>query len=177
MTPLMPNRWSGQLLLTGTYVHSEFSDDRFVVYKTELESGADVFQNVKGNKTPYTPSVNLAAGLQVEAPGGIGLSVTANYTGQQYSDVLNTGEVSDWIAMDEADADFTYVQATKNGRIGQLDAFYTLGFNAWYNHPSGLGLNFSVKNMTDQRYIASRRPQGIKVGMPRFVFAGLTYDF
>lgn len=177
MTALMPMGLSGQFSLTGTYVHSEFSDNRYVVYKTELESGDDIFQNIKGNKTPYTPAVNLAAGFQMESPGGIGLSVTANYTGQQYSDVLNTRDVFDWIAVDEADADFSYVQATKNGRIGRLDAFYTIGFNAWYNHPGGLGLNFSVKNLTNERYIASRRPQGIKVGLPRFVSAGLTYQF
>ncbi len=32
---------------------------------------------------------------------------------------------------------------------------------------------FSVKNLFDERYIASRRPQGIKVGIPRFISAGI----
>lgn len=177
MTLLLPDQWAGHLLLTGTYVNSEFSETRNVVFKTDSESGDVIYQDVKGNKTPYTPSFNFAAGIQVESPGGLGLSVTANFTGKQYSDVLNTKDVSDWIAIDEADAAFSYAQATMNGRIGQMDAFYTLGMNGWYKHRSGLGLNFAIKNMTNQRYIASRRPQGIKVGMPRFVSAGLTFDF
>ncbi len=177
MAFLVPDQWSGHLVMTGTYVHSEFSDDRHVVYKTDVDNGDEVYQNVKGNKTPYAPAVNLVAGIQVESPGGLGLSVTANYTGKQFTDVLNTKDVAHWITIDEADEAFSYEQATMNGRIGQLDAFYTLGLNGWYKHRGGLGLNFAIKNLTNQRYIASRRPQGIKVGMPRFVSAGLTFDF
>jgi Fe(3+) dicitrate transport protein len=31
----------------------------------------------------------------------------------------------------------------------------------------------SVKNLFDEKYIASKRPQGIKVGIPRFITAGI----
>jgi Fe(3+) dicitrate transport protein len=31
----------------------------------------------------------------------------------------------------------------------------------------------SIKNLLNDRYIASRRPQGIKVGLPRFISAGI----
>jgi Fe(3+) dicitrate transport protein len=37
----------------------------------------------------------------------------------------------------------------------------------------GLKLNASIKNITDERYIVSRRPQGIRAGLPRFFTAGI----
>jgi Fe(3+) dicitrate transport protein len=43
------------------------------------------------------------------------------------------------------------------------------------NEPLTLGL--AVKNMLDERYIASRRPQGIKVGLPRFITVGIDWKF
>jgi Fe(3+) dicitrate transport protein len=42
---------------------------------------------------------------------------------------------------------------------------------------SGLSLSLAVKNLLDERYIVSRRPQGIRVGLPRFITAGLDFKF
>jgi len=33
--------------------------------------------------------------------------------------------------------------------------------------------NLAVKNLTNERYIASRRPQGIRVGIDRQIVAGI----
>lgn len=176
---ILPANWLGHLYVGGTYVHSEFSSDRFVLQKTAITPGLEnVYLNVKGNRTPYAPELTLAGGIQVEIPAGVGLSITGNYIGSQYTDVLNTENVYDWMATDAADSDYGYVQANTNGRIGKLDAYFITNLNVWYNHAaSGLGFNFTVKNITNERYIVTRRPQGIRAGLPRFISAGITYSF
>ena len=43
---------------------------------------------------------------------------------------------------------------------------------SWTPFYTNIGF-ISDKNLFDERYIASRRPQGIKVGIPRFLSAGI----
>jgi Fe(3+) dicitrate transport protein len=176
---VMPEGWNGGLIINGTYVDSEFSGDRFVLQKTALTHGFEnEYVNIRGNKTPYAPEFTLSGGIQAETPFGLGASLTGNYVGSQFTDVLNTGNVYYWIARDEADLDYRYTQANTNGRIGKMDAYFVTNLNVWYKHArSGLGANMGIKNLTDERYIASRRPQGIRVGLPRFVSAGVTLEF
>ncbi|SKB93799.1 Fe(3+) dicitrate transport protein [Alkalitalea saponilacus] len=176
---LLPANWNGSLSLSGTYVVSEFSSDRYILQKEALVAGLDnVYMNVKGNRTPYAPDLAINGGFQIELPIGLGFSVTGNYTGSQYTDVLNTENVYDWIATHEADADYQYVQAVTHGQIGKLDSFFITNLNAWYSFSgSGLALNLGVKNLTNERYIATRRPQGIRAGMPRLITAGINYTF
>jgi Fe(3+) dicitrate transport protein len=40
-----------------------------------------------------------------------------------------------------------------------------------------MGIYGSVKNLSDERYIASRRPQGIKAGIPQLFVVGLEKKF
>lgn len=176
---VLPANWNGRFSITGTYVNSEFSGDRYVLQKRALADGLEnVYLNIKGNKTPYAPELTLSGVIQLDMPAGLGFSLTGNYTGSQYTDVLNTENVSDWIAADNSDSDYSYTQATNNGRIGKLAPYFITNLNFWYNHSkSGIGANFSVKNLTNERYIVSRRPQGIRVGLPRFVSLGLNYTF
>ncbi|TCO08889.1 Fe(3+) dicitrate transport protein [Natronoflexus pectinivorans] len=176
---MLPANWKGSLSLSATYVVSEFSSDRYILQKRSLVAGLDdVYVNVKGNRTPYAPDLAINGGFQIELPAGLGLSVTGNYTGSQYTDVLNTDNVYDWIDIHEADSDYQYVQAVTNGRIGKLDSFFITNLNVWYNFSgSGLAINAGVKNITNQRYIATRRPQGIRAGMPRLITAGINYTF
>jgi Fe(3+) dicitrate transport protein len=37
--------------------------------------------------------------------------------------------------------------------------------------------NLSAKNLTDERYVSTRRPEGIRVGLPRFITAGFEIKF
>ncbi len=176
---LLPAGWDGKISFSGTWLVSEFSGDRFVLQKKALKKELeDLYINVKGNKTPYAPSTILSGGVQMELPAGFGFSLSGNYTGSQFTDILNTGDVYNWITIDEADSDYSYVQATTSGRIGKLDSYFAANLNTWYkNAGTGIGINFSVKNLTNERYIVSRRPQGIRVGLPRFVSLGLNYTF
>lgn len=176
---LFPQGWQASFDMNTTWVRSEFSSDRYVLQKTTSVAGLqNVYANVKGNITPYAPEWTVATALSLELPFGLGVRLTANYVGKQYTDALNTEAVSEWFLKQAQDSQYTYTQATASGRIGALDPYWVANLSAWYNHSkSGLGLNVSVKNVFNERYIASRRPQGIRAGMPRFFSAGLSYNF
>lgn len=164
--------------VNATFTRSVFSDDRFVVER--IANGPlnnTVMVNVKGNRTPYSPAVNASGYLQYTSQTGFGVRVGGQFTGSQYTDVLNTGCVGDWIERAGADPDYNYLQATANGRIGQIPSFFVMNLSAWYDLPGGLNFNLTIKNLLNERYIASRRPQGIRVGLPRMFNAGMSLSF
>jgi Fe(3+) dicitrate transport protein len=128
-----------------TFVNAYFSKDRFVV------SAGDTI-NVINNKTPYAPSYFHTGSLTFEFPIGIGFSANATLVGEQYGDVENL------------------MIATNDGRSGLLPKYQVFDANVFYKFKKyDAIINFSVKNLTDERYITSRRPQGIRLGLPRFM--------
>ncbi|MCH8569186.1 MAG: TonB-dependent receptor [Balneolales bacterium] len=151
---LTRSSWGLGISTSATFVQAEFSEDRFV------QSGGNVI-NVKGNRVPYAPEFLLSTNAYVVAPFGLGLSLTGTYTGEQFGDVLNQREGS------------------LNGRNGLIDSYFVLDGRLTYTLPqfSNATFNVSVKNLFDERYIVSRRPQGIRVGLPRFVTAGVDWSF
>lgn len=164
--------------VNSTFTRSEFSDDRFVVERIANGPLNDtVLVNVKGNRTPYSPMINASGYLQYMNESGFGVRVDGRFTGSQYTDVLNTGYVGEWFDRAVADPDYIYLQATANGRIGLIPSFFVMNLSAWYDLPGGLNLKLTVKNLLNERYIASRRPQGIRVGLPRMFNAGLALNF
>lgn len=132
-----------------TYVNSTYRNDRFITVGSETI-------NVKDNKLPYAPEFTFTGSLDFNTPFGVGFNLSATYVGEQFTDELNT------------------IEAGPSGETGQMPSFITADITASYLLT---GLNssiyFSVKNLMDERYIASRRPQGIKVGIPRFISAGI----
>ena len=165
--------------LNSTLTRSVFTGDRFVVqcshYNGDVEEKTMV--NVKGHRTPYAPSVLASGFIQFDGTGGYGFRLGGNFTGRQFTDVLNTGSVAEWFEKAEYNPGHDYVQATANGRIGMLPSFFVMNASVWYNLPQGIRLNLMVKNILNERYIATRRPQGIRVGLPRMVNAGISYNF
>ncbi len=139
--------------LNGTYVNAYYDEDRFV-------GEGDSKVNIRENRTPYAPEWWLSAGIAYEAPKGLSLRFTGNYIGEQFTDELNT------------------VAPSANGQTGQLPAYFVMDASAQYQFPGGkLALTAAVKNLTDERYISTRRPQGIRVGLPRMITAGLDWKF
>lgn len=171
----------GQLLLNlnTTLSSSVFSGDRFVAKRISVEDGIDdkVFVNIKGNRTPYAPGRISSGYLHYDSPGGFGLRLSAHFTGWQYTDVLNTDNVTEWLDLMQSDPGYVYMQASADGRIGKLPQFSVVNLSSWYELRSGVKITLSVKNLLDERYISTRRPQGIRVGLPRMLNAGLTYGF
>lgn len=131
--------------VNATFQQAFFSADRFV-------DGV----NVNGLRTPYAPQTILSSALTLENKSGAGLRFTGTYIGDQFTDPANT------------------IEASANGRIGYLPSYFLLDATAQYNVAKWNTRFFvSGKNLLNERYIASRRPQGIRVGLPRLITAGL----
>ncbi len=139
--------------INATYVDAQFSADRFVVEGEEQI-------NIRGNRTPYAPEYLLSSALSFESPSGIALRLTATYVGEQFTDPINSREPS------------------PDGRDGLLSDYLILDATARYRLPgTSVAFTLSCKNITDERFIASRRPQGIRPGLPRFITAGVSLQF
>ncbi len=136
-----------------TYLDARFNSDRFIV------GGGDT-TNIRENVLPYAPKITLTSALTFEAPFGLGLRFTGTYIGKQFTDLLNT------------------IIPTADGRVGELPGYFLMDGSLYWKVPNIFTtFRFSVKNMTNERYIASRRPQGIKVGLPVFITGGLEFAF
>ncbi|MBL7923553.1 MAG: TonB-dependent receptor [Bacteroidia bacterium] len=147
------NRWVAGLQLTATYTETEFNTDRFL-------GSTDNKVNIKGNHLPYAPQWQGNGLLSLESPFGVALSINLQYTGEQYTDVYNT------------------VQAAPNGLNGMLDDFYSLDAGIQYHWQKGKTIfSCAVKNLSNERYVYTRRPQGIRVAQERMVFVGVKKNF
>lgn len=135
--------------INATFVKATFNEDRFV-------GGV----NINGNRTPYAPDRLINTALTLETNSGFGIRLAGNFVSEQFGDNLNT------------------VAPSVDGRIGVIpayqvfDAVFSYNVSKWNSR-----FNFSIKNLTDERFIASRRPQGIRVGIPRFITAGYQFKF
>ncbi len=146
-------KWSSEILVNATYTQASFNGDRFT-------GTSETKVNINGNKLPYVPEWSGNVLLSVLSPYHLRFNCNLQYTGEQYTDVLNTENPS------------------ANGLVGVLPSFYTidagLGFD-WIK--ANATITASVKNLTDERYIYTRRPQGIRVGLERMIFIGIKKRF
>lgn len=141
------------LSLNSTIVNSKYNADRFI-----KDNGESI--NIKNNKLPYSPELTFSGLFDVTAPFGLGLHFAATYVSTQFTDELNT------------------IEPAPSGETGEMSAYFVFDITGSYDFPSlNSTLFVSVKNLLDERYIASRRPQGIKVGLPRFISAGVELIF
>ncbi len=142
-------KWSILYDVNLTYVDAYYSEDRFV---------SDI--NINGNRTPYAPEWLLNSSMSVESNSGFGARLTAKYVGAQFGDELNT------------------VEPSMDGTIGEIPSYMVMDAVLSYKVAHwNSAFNLSVKNVTDERYISTRRPQGIRVGLPRLVTAGFEFNF
>ncbi len=137
-----------------TLSNATFSKDRFIA------QGNDTI-NVNGNTLPYAPRNRAHASITMEHPAGLTVRFDGSFVASQFSDNFETRAGS------------------ANGRFGEIPAYRVFDASVMYDIPgfSGARLNGSVKNITDSRYIASRRPEGIRVGLPRLASLGLSLGF
>lgn len=146
---------STKIALTGnfTFTDARFNDDRFI------NSGSNKV-NVKNNYTPYAPKYFHNAGLNIEHPKGFGCNLNANFVGEQFTDALNT------------------ITPSADGRNGLIKAYKVMDAGVYARFlKDKLYANFTVKNILNERYITSKRPQGIRVGLPRYFTFSIQYDF
>lgn len=132
---------------------AEFVGDRF-------EADGVTINTPDGNRVPYTPEWLVNAGVSYERNAFRGL-VQANYTGSQFTDVENTRNIQ---------------ENTSGFFTGKIGPQRTVDVSARYALSDSLELFGAVKNVSDERYIASLR-QGIYVGPERSYEAGFRYQF
>ncbi len=152
LTPFAQSQhsFSAEWTLGGTWNRACFSEDRYV-------TDGDQVVNIKDNDLPYAPEWTGFTQLSASHHSGVSGYLKATWTGEQFGDVLNRTE------------------PTPDGREGMLDSFTVLDTGIRYQLPTQFDATFSiaVKNLTDERYISSRRPQGIRLGLPRMITFGL----
>lgn len=136
----------------GTLSDATFSGNRII------QAGASAI-NVRGNTLPYSPRLTTHASATFDHPSGLILRADATSVGDQFTDNFET------------------VAGSSNGRTGVVPAYRVFDVSARYTLPGadGLELTASAKNFTDSYYIASRRPEGIKPGLPRLISFGLEW--
>lgn len=134
-----------------TYVQSTYSADRFV--------GSEL-TNVKGNQLPYAPEWLFWGGIGAEWSFGLGFQWNSHFMAGQFTDEINS------------------TIASADGRNGLINSRWVHDLTITYKVPAwNTGFHVAVKNITDERYIASRRPQGIRVGLPRLLTIGADFNF
>ncbi|MBL7825373.1 MAG: TonB-dependent receptor [Saprospiraceae bacterium] len=134
-----------------TYAKSEFAADRFLGQEKV---------NVRGNVLPYAPQFLSTQTLGFSNFKGFEVQITGNYVSDQFTNQLNTKE------------------ASADGRSGIIDAYFLMDGTCRYSFKKpSISFFASIKNLTDARYIASRRPTGIKIGIPRTWIMGVEWVF
>lgn len=145
----MKKNFSLVFAANGTWIDSRFSANRFIVV------GANKV-NVKNNQLPYAPSLMLNHSIELASAKGAGIRLSGNFVGKQFADELNT------------------ISASVDGRNGLLASRYITDLSAFARlSKKQILFSLAVKNLTNERYIASRRPQGIRVGIDRQVVLGM----
>ena len=145
----MAKNYSLVVASNATIISSRYAADRFI-------TAIGMKTNIKNNKLPYAPSLIFNNSIEFESSKGAGIRLSGNFTGKQFADELNT------------------IAASADGRIGMIDSRYITDFTGFVKLPKkDIVFNLAVKNLTNERYIASRRPQGIRVGIDRQVVLGV----
>jgi Fe(3+) dicitrate transport protein len=136
-----------------TITDARFANDRFMV----APAGDTV--NVRGNRLPYAPRHLLNASLAIARPG-FTVRLDGVRVGEHFADNFETRTPS------------------PNGRNGVIPAHTVWSAAASAAIPgTRLRVSGTAKNLLDATYVASRRPEGIKPGLPRQVHIGLDWAF
>jgi Fe(3+) dicitrate transport protein len=148
-SPILGTQNSIKIESNATFQNAYYNANRFVA-----ANGSTI--NVKGYQVPYSPRVMINSAITYSQEKGIGFKLATNYIGSQYTDELNS------------------VLPSANGRSGKIGSRLITDFNLSYQVPKrNLSIYLSAKNIGDVRYISTRRPEGIRVGLPKLITAGL----
>ena len=141
--------------LGATHVNAVFSRDRFI----RAASGDTV--NVRGNDLPYAPRLTASGSITLSAGAGLEARIDGLYVGEQFADNFET------------------VEASPTGLVGRIPSYRVYDLSVRYGIPllESASVSANIKNLFGARYIASRRPEGIKPGIPRTAFVGLSLGF
>ncbi len=150
---LFESRYSFSLTTNATYVKATYNADRFIT-----EGNTTI--NISDNSLPYAPKFTLSNALSIATPFGLSAQLSALYVDKQFTDEFNTATPS------------------ADGLTGVIPAYLVLDLSTSYFISSlNTSISLSVKNLLDERYIVTRRPSGIRAGVPRIITAGIDFKF
>jgi Fe(3+) dicitrate transport protein len=143
----LPGGWLLPARVAYTYTYTEFLNT--------FPSSDPQFGNVKnGDELPYVPAhqANASVGLERKR---MGLNVAGTFVDSM------------WERAGHGDA----------ARGDKTDAYFLLDASAKYRLLDHVELYVNGRNLTNDRYIASRRPFGARPGAPLWVLAGVRGEF
>jgi Fe(3+) dicitrate transport protein len=120
----------------------------------------DELTTPEGHRIPYTPEWTANLGV-VHHTGSLRTGLYIHRTGAQYTDVMNTREISENLS-----GFFT----------GRIPAYSVIDMSMSYDVNRQLNVGGAIRNIANERYISSLR-QGIYVGPERSVDIGVRYRF
>ena len=135
------------LRLTYTYTDGKFKNE----FESEFEPWGKVAKN---DELPYLPKHQFYTGLGYETPD-FNLNLGAKYV----SKMRTTAGQGEFLNSNSTDAHLI-IDASADYAIAESVNFF-----------------MTVKNMTDEIYVAARRPAGLRPGLPRTLTAGLKTNF
>jgi Fe(3+) dicitrate transport protein len=122
--------------------------------------GSGWAEDISNNTLPYAPQHMMSAIARFEHKTGISVQVAGNYIAEQFADLANT------------------VEPSADGLVGRIPSRFLLDARVAYTYaPMGITFYVLAKNLLDERFIASRAPQGIQPGMFRQVIGGIRGQF
>ena len=133
--------------LTYTYTESEFQNS----FSSNLDTWADV---EAGDELPYVPESQLQLTVGVAGDNWRG-DLLVRYMGE-----MRTTAGQGAIASDE-----------------QIDSRTVVDFAANYDLDKNQQISFTIDNLLDEEYMASRTHGSIMIGKPRSVVVGYNYSF
>jgi Fe(3+) dicitrate transport protein len=135
------------LSMSYTYTHTTFG--------SSFESGFEAWGNVaSGDFLPYVPMHQLSMSLSAEH-AKVMLDLSARYSTEM---LTNAGSFD-------------------NINIGKTDAAFTMDFAINHKLSKEISAFVNVNNLTDNVYIVSRRPAGVRPNQPRTFILGLKANF
>ena len=143
-----------------TYTNAEFTSEAASAALDEenIFTGAS-----KGNEVPYVPEVQFAVGT-----GLIFDKFSVNIDGQYIAETFGTGN--------NATTEFN-LGGTADPRFGLVDEVFLLDMSMAYQFNPNVKAFTNFRNITDETYIASRLPHGIRAGAPFQMFGGMEFQF
>jgi len=136
------------LRLAYTWTEAEFQTS----FETDFADWAPAVE--RGDELPYLPEHQLAAG--------------AGLVGEAWGAHLDLT----WVDEMRTTAGRGAIPAGEGA-----DAHLVLDLSARYRFRFGLEAFVQVRNLTDEVYVAARRPAGARPGLPRTALVGLSWDF
>ncbi len=145
--PAIGSRLSVPVRVFYTYTHTEFRSD--------FESSFSPWGKVQsGDELPYIPKHQLFLNLGI-SNGTWGIDLSGKYSSRMRT-VAGSGQIID-------------EQIT--------DAHFIIDASIEWAVPGNTRLFGAVRNLTDEEYVASRRPAGLRPGLPRTFTTGIKTDF